>query len=154
MCELLANPQAYDGLMIEVSGMISTGGGLWLSDGKCRSHITVGDYVFADIVALTDPQDRQFRLHPATFEWNKQDQDNLREALGQLRSALRPDDRLNVHGRVVEIQGTVVGLFETRRPIQRLVSRLGSPSGFGDQGIAPAQLLVKRTFHLGKGRTK
>ena len=149
VCDLLRSTSRYNGEMVQVNGTISTGGGLWLSERPCDQPLIVGGHVFPDWIALADPDNRDLSLHRITFRWPEADRSELMRFLVPVGGW--PDPRVmarNPHGSIRKLRGTVIGLFETRSPLSRLINRFGGPSGFGDQGEAPAQIIVKRTINL------
>ncbi len=135
ICDLFEDPVKWNGVLIKVSGDLAPGsgeGGPWLSGLKCKAQIVVKGARFPNLIELTDPKDRS-RLHQTDLEWDEQSRDRLAHMIYSI-------DRQAEH-----IYATVVGIFETRVPLDRLVDETApSPDrGFGHMGGTPAQILVK-----------
>jgi hypothetical protein len=128
VCELLATPLAFNGKLVSVKGAIRTFQGLWLYDDQCPSKITVQGRSFDSLIAITYPNSI-LRIHDVPFDTDDDSMALMSKAFGP--SALRP-----------RVFATFIGVFETRDDL-KLVSRNGRSLGFGDQGEAPAQLLLK-----------
>jgi hypothetical protein len=142
VCDLLATPLRYNGVMVKVTGVIETGGGLWLT-AKCQKHVIAKGQVFPDLIAFADPT-APWALHSVDFRWDEADRDRLRSLTFV---PLPPGTRPSIHGVVIRMSGTVIGLFETRPPDQ-MIDKFSQLAGFGDQGVAPAQILIKRTIDI------
>ena len=130
VCMLLANPKAFQGKIVEVTGHVDRG--LW--GRECRSHVVVRNHQFPDVIAVTPTTyDRRLRIHPVNFE------DEGKLAAEEYGSIAQHALRFNK-----DLECTLVGLFETLQPIDKLVHQDGAtPIGFGVQGHAPAQLVLK-----------
>lgn len=112
-------------------------GGSPLAPEVCDAQIRVTDYskippvelTFPNVLELTDPQART-ALHKVDFQWDRRDRRRYADMINRVD---RNREQINV---------TVIGLFETRIPLSRLVFR-GIHAGFGHAGGAPGQILVK-----------
>jgi hypothetical protein len=134
VCDLFADSARWNGRMVEVRGVVETWSGYWLAGRDCDTKVRVGSVNFDNLIAPTDPAlaDR-LALHKIAFTWDPASRNSLSEAayystyLGQ------------------RLRATVVGLFETRTPKEALVNPRFPDQyfGFGDQGVAPAQIVVK-----------
>jgi len=143
VCNLFDNLVKWDGQMVEVGAYIQTQpppgrpeNGIWVSGRECPSRIVVKGISFPNTINLSDPQNRVTRIHAVTFEWDE----TSRSALAGLLARIDPTRE--------HILATIVGLFETRTPLDDLVvvNRAhpeGNRLGFGPQGPHPAQILVK-----------
>ncbi len=133
VCQILQNPKTFDGVEVQVFAEVQSGQGLWLAGGDCEYHVVIGKMRFTDLIALTDPQDIRVSLHRVPYVRDRASRDRL-------RSALR---KAALSGLVV--RAVFVGVFETRNPLTTLVDprNPSMPFGFGDQNVAPGQLLVR-----------
>lgn len=142
LCDLLKNLEAWNGKLVQVHGAMkiwSGGGegGAYLSPQVCDAQIRVTDFstipilenTFRNGLELTDPQDRT-AIHKVDFQWDKRNRQRYANTI----------NRIDHDRQYIEL--TVVGMFETRVPLNRLVSR-GVQMGFGQAGYLPGQMLVK-----------
>ena len=138
LCDLLANPARWNGVMLETRGVITLSHGAWLDGTKtCRRPFVLDGITFDSLIALTDPQDRGLALHRVPYSWDHADWNGIVTMSLQSKPGLE------------DIVATVVGVFETRDPLSSLINlRLpGGKFGFGDQGIAPGQILPRGFKH-------
>jgi len=134
-CDILAHLGEWNGKMVEARAIVAPGD-FWLSGGDCKETAGIGAPTFRSLIALTDPDDRRFALHRVPFKrdvasWN------------MLVSSLYRAD-----GEHKQVRVTAVGLLEVRPSLlQALADHKLNPSwdipGFGVQGLAPAQILIK-----------
>lgn len=142
LCDVLKNLEAWNGKLVEVHGTMkiwSNGveGGAYLYPPVCDAQIRIMDFsaipvqesTFTSGVELADPQART-AIHKVDFQWDRKERDRYRNAMNRI-------DRDRQY-----IKLTVVGMFETRVPLSRLVSR-GTEMGFGHMGYLPGHILVK-----------
>lgn len=130
VCEVLANIRSFQGNLVEVRGYVDRG--LW--GRHCKSHVVVGSYQFQDFIAVTPTTyDRRLRIHRVEFE---EEGKRAAEEFGSIAQHAMQYNK--------ELECTLIGLIETREPIEKLVLQDGStPFGFGTQNYAPAQLILK-----------
>jgi len=103
----------------------------------CDAKIRITDFsstpiletTFTNGLELTDPQART-AIHKVDFQWDKRNWNRYANTINRI-------DRDRQY-----IKLTVVGMFETRVPLNRLVSR-GAQMGFGHTNFLPGQILVK-----------
>lgn len=134
LCDLFTDIEHWNGRMIEVRGIVEAWSGYWLSGRDCETRIKIGNVKYDNLVALINPKGAEkFVLHKVPYVWNAASWDKFQEAIYYA----------GFYGE--RIRMTVIGLFETRTPIEALVnSRFPDQYfGFGDQGVAPAEILVK-----------
>ena len=134
LCELLENPERYNGQLVEVTSETLPALGeldFRLEGAACARGIDTGAGVKKQVV-LTSSRFAGSSLRPA-FEWDPTSQHELYEAGRRLDESR---EKLIV---------TVVGLFETRLPLNRLLKKY---SGFGNLGLFPAQILVQRIVRI------
>jgi hypothetical protein len=140
VCELLSDMSRWNGQFVQFDAKIDKGGGEqgpWVEALECLSKVKIGQVEFPNALEITDPQSPQ-RLHHVEFERDEDSRTQFRSLLAQIK------DR-----RTEYVRGTVVGVFETRTPLSKLVVinkawPNGLPAGgFGHLGSAPAQILVK-----------
>ena len=138
VCQVLAGPQAFDGKMIRLRGVAAgtDEGGFLSATSQCSTVYKTGGYEWPRWVALTGPDNGQ-RLHKPSFVYDAQSE---KIPFGRYRLLQKryPDRCLLL---------TDAGLFETRADWSksRAVYPDGSSKyiGFGNDGVAPAQLLLK-----------
>ena len=140
-CDLLKNMEAWNGKLVQLHGVLKiwTGGeeedppsprSLRRPDSCNRlQQDSSGKLTFPNVLELTDPQART-ALHKVDFQWDRRDRRRYADMINRVD---RNREQINV---------TVIGLFETRIPLSRLVFR-GIHAGFGHAGGAPGQILVK-----------
>lgn len=135
ICELLGNMQKWNGRLVEVRGR-QRRGILYLWD-VCPTTITVKEHSFQNVIALTKPMPghRWWTVRQIPFQIDDASWLRFINAGYQVPS-----------GKSLAL--TVVGLFETRLDEQQLVRNDGVPMGFGDQNLAPAQLVVEEVRDL------
>jgi len=107
---------------------------VWLdARTTCESRFVVEGILFENLIALTDPGDKQLAMHDVPYDWNKTVWSTI---VGRILRANLSSQRVAV---------TVVGMFETRVPLKSLVNRRlpMTRMGFGDDNLAPAQILPK-----------
>ena len=148
VCDLFDGLTRWNGAMIEVTAYIeaqpspgSAENDIWLSGRNCPSSLVVKGITFPNTINLSDPQVRATRIHAVTFEWEESSRNLLSSMLARL-------DRRNEY-----ILATVIGVFETRTPLDDLVvvdraHPKGNMMGFGLQGPHPAQILVRTIRNL------
>jgi hypothetical protein len=142
-CDLLKNMETWNGKLVQLRGVLkiwSAGeeGGSPLAPKVCDAQIRATDFskippvefAFPNLLELTDPQART-ALHKVDFQWDSR---NRRSYANIVNRVDRDTEQVNL---------TVVGVFETRIPLARLVFR-GAEAGFGHAGGTPGQILVKR----------
>src|SRR5881396_2113154 len=79
-------------------------------------NVTAKGRVFPDLIAFADPTDPR-ALQSVDFRWDEADRDRLRSLT---YVPLLPGTRPSIHGVVIRMSGTVIGLFETRPPDQMI----------------------------------
>jgi hypothetical protein len=140
VCQVLSNPQRYDGRIIALRGTyrsaVDVGG---LAGAGCDGILVTAGYTWPSFVWLASPASRGV-LHKADFPPNP-------SAFEKLAALLRQAGFDNhLYSAKLTATVTFVGLFETYGDLaQRVRSTSYGPRGFGfgnDDG-APAQLLVK-----------
>jgi len=132
VCELFADPSAWNNKLVSLEGSLTAGGGESepaLSGKYCSVHIEVKGLSFRNVIELTEPGSR-FAVHRVSFEWD-------RDSRKAYRIAINSIDRHTEH-----VELTVIGVFETREPLDNLV-RNGVRLGFGHLNESPAQILAK-----------
>ena len=138
VCQVFTDPQAFDGKMIRLRGVAAgtDEGGFLISPQHCPTVYVTGDHKWPLWVALTAPDSGQ-RLHKPVFVYDSHSEEILLNKYRMLQK--RYPDRC--------LLSTDAGLFETRSDWSksRAVYTNGSSRylGFGNQNIAPAQLLLK-----------
>ncbi|HTR39819.1 MAG TPA: hypothetical protein VMH80_28290 [Bryobacteraceae bacterium] len=90
---------------------------------------------FPNLIQIGDPENTFMNIHHVDFTMEERSREDFVGALSMLDPK---KERLRV---------TIVGLFETRTPLSDLVTvnavhPKGLRHGFGDQNVAPAQILV------------
>jgi hypothetical protein len=144
VCDILRDPDAYASKMVAVRGRFSdTHEGWWLAGEGCDGVFQTGRYKWRSLLWLAalkeiqfmDPRRKAersaFGLRDPSFEVDEQ-------ALGAFRTLARENqDKLSVKMTV-----TFLGLFETFHP-RPLPSGSISVLGFGHEGAAPGQLIMK-----------
>lgn len=135
ICELLGNMQKWNGRLVEVRGR-ERRGILYLWD-VCPTTIAVKGHSFQNVIALAKPMPghRWWTVHQIPFQIDDPSWLRFISASYQVPG-----------GRSLAL--TAVGLFETRLDDEQLVRKDGVPMGFGDQNLAPAQLVVKEIRDL------
>ncbi len=124
LCDIFANLGRWDGQMVEVRGVIEPGSGYWLAGRDCSAATKVDNVSFANIIAMIDPKDfSDVAIHSVPYAWDQASRRSLYEAIYYARFR---------HERV---RATIIGLYETQTPLREI--------GFGAQGLAPAQILVR-----------
>lgn len=134
VCELLANMQKWNGRLVEVEGTFRSGT-LYIWD-SCPTAITVKGHTFQNVIALADPSVRGVAVHKIPFQRDEASWARFIEATYS--------EALSGNSLVV----TVVGVFETRLDVEQLIRGDGLPWGFGEQNMAPAQLVVREVRDL------
>lgn len=142
MCDLFREPARWNGVLVQVSGVIDpgTGGedGPLLVGKHCDARIVVKGRPFPNLVYLESPLNRRNCLHPVEFE---EDYASLRayRALSRKAEPTRAG-----------IFATIVGLFETRTPLTDLIQedRPWNRYGFGHLGGSPVQIIVKTMTNM------
>jgi hypothetical protein len=141
-CEAIADLAHWNGVMVEIRGVVEGWGGYWLSGRDCKTALTFEGVTFENIIALTNPKtDPRLLIHKVDYVWDERSHENLRAAVDEA-----------VYTRRV-LRATVVGLLETRTPLTALArfrERVGY-FGFGDQAVGPAQILVKEVRDISFG---
>lgn len=138
VCQVLADPQTFDGKLIRLRGVVvgTDEGGFLGAPLQCSKAYKTGDHVWPSWVALTGPGSRQ-RLHNPLFVYDPESEQVPFDKYRLLQKKY-PDRCLLL---------TDAGLFETRADWSksRAVYPNGSSKyvGFGNDGVAPAQLLLK-----------
>jgi hypothetical protein len=139
ICTLFRDPARWNGVMIRVQGAIVSGageGGPWLSGEQCSGQIEVKGEKFPNIIELADPRNN-VGLHAVNFQRDEAARDKFILLLEK------------IYGKREHLRATVIGLFETRTPLDDLIhERPHYFNGFGDQGGAPAQILVKTMIDM------
>ena len=133
ICDAFKQRDRWIGKMVEIRGVLESWAGMWLTGRDCPDHVVVDQAKFANLIALTDPQLKVLtRLH-VDFSWDAISRHKLSDVFYYARL---------LHERVT---ATVVGVFETDTRREAMVSQFDPTRGmaYGDQGVAPAQILVK-----------
>jgi hypothetical protein len=134
ICDVFANIERWNGQMVEVQGIIEAWSGYWLAGRNCETRIRIGNVRYENLIALINPKGAEkISLHKVPYVWDLTSWNKFQEAIYY---AGFYSERVRM---------TVVGLYETRTPRDALVnSRFPDQYfGFGDQGVAPAQILVR-----------
>ena len=138
VCQVLAAPQTFDGKLIRLRGAVTeTDEGSFLSGERlCPNIYKINGHRWPSLVARVDPEDPR-HLHDPHFAYDAKSEAGPSAKYALLRKT-HPDRC---------VLWTEAGLFETRADWSR--SRITYPDGsskyvgFGNDGIAPAQLLLK-----------
>ncbi len=147
VCDLLKNPFRYDGQLVQVRArMTGTGEGVWLNGTECPGVFVTDDHVWDSLISVAYPGN--YGVHSVDFDLDEQSRRRINLKYARLRHPIHPEC----------LEWTLTGLFETRRSWTYGVN--GTPIGFGHQGQAPAQLIVKSEDNVAaipncrsKGRT-
>jgi len=134
VCDIFADLDRWNGRMVELRGVIEPWGQYWISGRECGTKIKVGGLAFDNLIAFLNPSDAdRLALHPVSFGWSLPSRRKLNE-MAYYAMLLRR-----------RIIATVVGLYETKLPIESLSSTRfpGQYSGFGDQGVGVAQIVIQ-----------
>jgi hypothetical protein len=138
VCQVLAAPQAFNGKVVRLRGAVmETDEGSFLSGERLCPNVYKADgHRWLSLVARVDPGNPQ-RLHDPHFAYDARSEAGPSARYVLLRKT-HPDRC---------ILWTEAGLFETRTDwsTSRITYPDGSSkyAGFGNDGIAPAQLLLK-----------
>ncbi len=143
VCDVLASPQSYNGALLRLRGLglESNEGSFLRAAADCPVVFKTGIYVWPNLVAITTPLDRS-RIHTPSFQYETDSEQILLSKIKALQEKY-PDKCLLI---------TYAGLFETRTDWSK--SRAEYPDGssrylgFGNQNLAPAQLLAKRAVDV------
>jgi hypothetical protein len=141
-CEAITDLARWNGAMVEIRGVVEGRRGYWLSGRDCKAALAFEGLTFENIMALTDPKsDARLLVHRVDYVWDERNRQRFGNAV----------DEAVYTGRI--LRATVVGLLETRTPLTALArfrERVGY-FGFGDQGVGPAQILVKEARDISLG---
>ena len=130
MCDLLKDPSKYDGRLVQVRDhTIGTSEGVWFVSQECPGVFVTEGYEWDGLISITYPGN--FDAHPVDFRLNLESRRRLKKKYARVRRQAKPEC----------VEWTLTGLFETRTTWKHNVN--GVPIGFGHQGQAPAQLIVK-----------
>jgi hypothetical protein len=119
--------------MIEVTGPIMSVQDYWVMGTGCDGVLQVKGSKFLSGFVLQHPFNKNSYYHRVNFDWDQASRAEL-EAVA--------DEARRTKGRAY---ATVVGLFETRVPIDSLIDATApySNRGFGHMNGAPGQIIVK-----------
>lgn len=133
VCDVLRDPVRWNGKLIEVTGPIMTVQDYWVMGLGCEGAVKVKGVTFPSGFVLQHPFNKRLYSHAVDFDWDRQSKDEL-DFLA--KEAMRTKQR---------VFATVVGIFETRDPIDGLINT-NAPfkyQGFGHEGGAAGQIIVK-----------
>lgn len=135
-CDLLGDMPKWNGRLIQVHGDYRQGTlSLW---ADCPTRIIVKGHTFVNLIALADPAELRLAVHRVDFT---RDDRSWRRFIEATYSASAHES----------LKMTVVGVFETRAIKEQLVFDDGVLFGFGEQNLAPAQVLVREIKDLTLG---
>jgi hypothetical protein len=132
ICDVLQDPAKWNGKMVEVAGPIMTAQNLWVM-GRCDRALEVKGSKFLTGFVLEYPSNKKLISHKVEFDW---DEESKSELYVLTEEAMRTNRT---------VFATVVGMFETRIPVDSLIDA-NAPykyRGFGHMGEAPGQIIVK-----------
>jgi hypothetical protein len=129
-CSLLKDPYRYDGQMVHVRARTTgTSEGVWLDGAECPRVFVTDGHVWDSIISVAYPGN--YGVHPVDFDLDEQSKRRIKLKYERIPKPLHPEC----------LEWTFTGLFETKRNWTYGID--GAPIGFGHQGGAPAQLIVK-----------
>ena len=133
ICDAFRQPERWIGKMIEIRGIIEPMGSVFLTGRDCRDHVVFGQARFENFINLADPKDKRLTRLSVGYEWSPASWQALNYAIQYSR----------LYGE--RITATVIGMFETDTRKEAMVSKFDPTRGmaYGDQGVAPIQILVK-----------
>ncbi len=133
VCDLLANPVRWEGKIIEVRAPIEAVQDYWVTGEACSARIVVKGTTFFAGFVLRDNTSKSLTRKQVDFRWDS-------ASVEQLNAALLEAETTKSH-----VRATVVGMFETVVPLDRLIDEHAPFKfrGFGHMGGAPGQILVK-----------
>jgi hypothetical protein len=140
VCELLKQPSKFNRRMIELRGIYFQGGhGLFVAGDGCDEVLITKGKRWQSLIWLQLSREQTERRGMNFEQVTKAE---MEIATAKLREMRRHDPQ----AKITKVIVTYVGLFETRDDFD---SMIGAPaddrpvgSGFGDQGIAPGQLII------------
>jgi hypothetical protein len=133
ICDLLADPVAWNGKMIEVRAQVIDSNNFWIMGTECPTRIHAKGTVFIAGFVFGDPQSKNTNAHKVDFRWDLSNLDRLNAALARVKETKE------------QVLATLLGMFETRVPIENLIDEKAPYKfrGFGHMGSAPGQILIK-----------
>jgi hypothetical protein len=130
VCEILSNPLNYDGMFVTVRDRTAgTAEGLWLIGQECPGIFKTEGYVWKSLISVVKPGN--YQVPAVEFAFDEASEDKLNPKYRKLRNVF-PEECL---------RWTYTGLFETRKEWKW--TRWKTPIGFGHEGGAPGQLIVR-----------
>lgn len=124
--------------MIEVTGPIMSVQDYWIMGTGCDGVLEVKGTKFLSGFVLQHPFNKHSYYHRVNFDGDQASRAKLEAFAGEAR---------RTKGRAY---ATVVGMFETRVPIDSLIDATApySNRGFGHMNGAPGQIIVKTTKNV------
>jgi len=133
ICEILKDPAPWNGKMIEVTGPIVSVQDYWVMGTGCDGMLEVKSTKFLSGFVLEYPSNKATHYHKVNFDWDQASRAELNTLADEAKRTKR------------KVIATVVGMFETQVPIDKLIDMTAPYKyrGFGHMGGAPGQIIVK-----------
>ncbi len=138
VCHALSHASEYDGKMVRIRGqMVSTDEGTWFLGEDCPGIFVADGKIWPSSIAWTSPGQREFILHPVSFDFDRASLARLDKKWKKLRR--------QVSDRCIAV--TYTGMFEMWSKAKAKKTYPNGTTveipGFGHLNGAPTQLVLK-----------